>query len=539
MLTKINRLAHTLLPLKPVQHWGLFYYRIVRRLVPFKSPKVKATAVHHRQLTFYCYHPVSWLGNYRFSFLNNTADVDSDTWQAAGQSLLWHFNLHYFDCLNALGEKAEQAKLLVNWWQVHQAKQGVAWEPYPSSLRAVNLCKWAWQAEPIIEQDIWLAMLDRHYQEVRRKLEFHIQANHLFANLKALWFLQAALPELCKKDSAWLCKQISRELKLQFDEQGGHFELSPMYQRIMLWDLLDMLIVGQEVAEFARVTADIKRVIRKAIIWAQALSHPDSEVAFFNDGSMGIAPSLQQLIDYTATQNIAIQQADNGDYSGYIVQTQADAKLVCDAAEIGPAIQPGHAHADTLSFELSIGLQRVIVNSGTSEYGLSAERLRQRSTAAHNTVVLNDSNSSDVWSGFRVGRQSSIIKKKITLTDEKSIITAAHNGYAPSIHNRQWVLSPDQLLIQDTLHATGVKKSYLHFHPNVQVTKQSDSVALLEWPTGQATLEVVSPDVSLNLEIGTWHPEFGKVVRNQHLVLTWVSDFNKITIKWSRNSAKT
>ena len=71
------------------------------------------------------------------------------------------------------------------------------------------------------------------------------------------------------------------------------------------------------------------------------------------------------------------------------------------------------------------------------------------------------------------------------------------------------------------------------------MTKQSDSVALLEWPTGQATLEVVSTDVSLNLEIGTRHPEFGKVVRNQHLVLTWVSDFNKITIKWSRNSAKT
>lgn len=536
MLAKISRLAYTLLPLKPVQHWGLFYYRVVRRLLPFKVPPVKATAVHHRQLAFHSYQPVSWLGDYQFRFLNTTADVAQDTWQAAGQSLLWHYNLHYFDGLSALQEqpdKAAQAELLVSWWQVHQSKQGVAWEPYPSSLRAVNLCKWIWQTEPLIEQPICLAMLDRHYQEIKRKLEFHIQANHLFANLKALWFLQAALPELCKKDNTWLCKQVRRELKLQFDDQGGHFELSPMYHRIMLWDLLDMLVVGQEVPEFARVTAEIKNVIVKAIVWAQALAHPDSEVAFFNDGSMGIAPSLQQLIDYTDSLGTPILSTKSGDYSGYVVQAIADAKLICDAAEVGPAIQPGHAHADTLSFELSIGLQRVFVNSGTSEYGLSAERLRQRSTAAHNTVAVNDRNSSDVWSGFRVGKQASVIKKQVTLSGEECAIEAAHNGYAPVIHNRCWVLSPGQLTIEDTIVGAGFKKSYLHFHPDIHVTKQSDSIILLEWSSGKATLEIASNVVSASVEDGTWHPEFGKVVSNKHLVFTWISDMTKTVIKWN------
>src|SRR4029077_5136808 len=74
--------------------------------------------------------------------------------------------------------------------------------------------------------------------------------------------------------------------------------------------------------------------------------------------------------------------------------------------EIGPDHLPGHAHADTLSFELSLRGQRVLVNTGTSTYELSAERLRQRGTAAHNTVVVDGVNSSQVWSSFRGARRA-------------------------------------------------------------------------------------------------------------------------------------
>ena len=69
---------------------------------------------------------------------------------------------------------------------------------------------------------------------------------------------------------------------------------------------------------------------------------------------------------------------------------------------MGPDYIPGHAHADTLSFELSIGAQRVFVNSGTSEYGLSPKRLNQRKTAAHNTVEVDGKDSSQVWSGLEL-----------------------------------------------------------------------------------------------------------------------------------------
>jgi uncharacterized heparinase superfamily protein len=53
---------------------------------------------------------------------------------------------------------------------------------------------------------------------------------------------------------------------------------------------------------------------------------------------------------------------------------QGEAVAFLDVAEVGPDYLPGHAHADSLSFELSLFGQRVVVNSGTSQYGLGAER---------------------------------------------------------------------------------------------------------------------------------------------------------------------
>jgi uncharacterized heparinase superfamily protein len=68
--------------------------------------------------------------------------------------------------------------------------------------------------------------------------------------------------------------------------------------------------------------------------------------------------------------------------------TSNKAVALLDVAPIGPDYQPGHAHADTLSFELSLFGQRLLVNSGTSEYEISPVRQYERSTKAHNTVVL-------------------------------------------------------------------------------------------------------------------------------------------------------
>ncbi len=139
--------------------------------------------------------------------------------------------------------------------------------------------------------------------------------------------------------------------------------------------------------------------------------HPDGEISFFNDSTFGIAASPKELFDYSSRLGIPITKVRKRWISkllesGYLRIDTSPLVLLLDVALVGPDYLPGHAHADTLSFEMSLFDERIFVNSGISCYGESSERLRQRGTAAHNTVVINDQNSSEVWGGFRVARRA-------------------------------------------------------------------------------------------------------------------------------------
>ena len=544
MNLKLKRLYKTIRPLKPSQLWAMIYFRGYRGAIPFKALSLESMKVDNISLSFPKYQSSGWEQDMTFNFLNSKAIVDENTWTTPNQSILWHYNLHYFDSLNSVNnthQDLDYSQLILSWWHSHKALSGaaIAWDPYPTSLRAVNFCKWYWglkEPKSLINEDLWSIILNSHYREIKRKLEIHIQANHLFANLKALWFLQATLPEYRKKESKWLCKKISQELDKQFDDTYGHFELSPMYHRIMLWDILDMISVGRRISEFDKTILKLENIVSAVFSWAKALSHPDGNVAFFNDASMGLAPSLENLEKYIYFLGLDSKPLSNYNYSGYIVESKQHAKIICDTAEIGPKFQPGHAHADTLSFELSIGKQRVIVNSGTSEYGVSAERLRQRSTAAHSTTTLNHRNSSDVWSGFRVGKRANVINRLVTHDGNTTIISATHDGFSPAMHTRRWNFSNDSLRVIDIIQSAGIKRTYIHLHPEINVKKLEGSTNHIQllWNEGTANIEL-SNEVQLEINDSTWHPEFGKAVSNKLLTLIWKGEYCRFDIQWSIN----
>ena len=157
--------------------------------------------------------------------------------------------------------------------------------------------------------------------------------------------------------------------------------------------------------------------------------------------------------------------------SGLVRLQRGEAVALVDVAPVGPDYLPGHAHADTLSFELSLGAQRVLVNSGTSCYGTSAERLRQRGTAAHNTVIVDGHDSSEVWGGFRVARRARPTVPQLQANGVLDV-RCAHDGYtrlpgAP-VHERRWLLEEGSLRVIDTVSGRfGTAEARFHFHPDV------------------------------------------------------------------------
>ena len=167
----------------------------------------------------------------------------------------------------------------------------------------------------------------------------------------------------------------------------------------------------------------------------------------FNDAAIGIAPSPGELLAYAGRLGIAAPTSFNAAAtvspkvtllreSGYVRIENASAVALLDVAAVGPDYLPGHAHADTLSFELSVFGQRLIVNGGTSGYGLGPERQRERGTAAHSTVVIDGQDSSEVWAGFRVARRARPFGLAMSTRADEAVLACSHDGYVACLGGR-------------------------------------------------------------------------------------------------------
>ena len=153
------------------------------------------------------------------------------------------------------------------------------------------------------------------------------------------------------------------------------------------------------------------KIIKKMFFWLNTMCHPDTEISYFNDSAFNIATPFPNLLKYHKSIFSKSPQYQKTNKklelthlaaTGFIRLENRNATALFDVGEVGASYIPGHAHADTLSFELSIFGRRLIINTGTSTYENCKDRHYERSTAAHNTVEINKKNSSDVWHSFRV-----------------------------------------------------------------------------------------------------------------------------------------
>jgi uncharacterized heparinase superfamily protein len=460
------------------------------------------------------------LGPAHFRFLNEEHRLSfPGDWAAPGRSKLWLYNLHYFDDFNAEGADGRRAwhePLLARWIAENPPLVGSGWEPYPLSLRIVNWIKWAWAGNQL--NSAALQSLAVQVRLLRRSLEFHLLGNHLFANAKAMVF--AGLFFRGEEAETWLAegsRLLARQLCEQVLDDGGHFELSPMYHALILEDLLDLINLRR--AYGLEAPDSWPGVIDRMFDWLRTMCHPDGDIAFFNDAALGVAPKLVDLERYAAALGVAHGCLRTGSRllqsSGYARLEQPEAVLLTDVAAVGPDHLPAHGHADSLSFELSVRGRRVLVNSGTSVYGVSAERLRQRGTAAHNTVRLDSADSSEVWSGFRVARRARVRLQRFDAA-AGPVLDAVHDGYrrldGQPQHRRVWTMGPGRLQIEDVIEGGGehLVEVFVHFHPELQVRASGPDAFSGAHADGPAMLELhVDGRAVWHLEPSSWHPRFG------------------------------
>lgn len=547
-LSRLLRLFNTVRHLRMEQMAYRLYYRLAKPLVVRQALAPIAGVSRRTWLQPWAaplVMPRCHLAQGNFEFLGERGQVQAvSDWNAGSKGKLWLYNLHYLDDLNALAadDRADQqAWLIQRWIDDNPPLSGNGWEPYPLSLRLVNLVKWCARQPQVPVQ--WLASMARQAQALVAQEERHILANHLFANGKALVFAGAFFAD--DSGMRWLKRGLAildREITEQFLPDGGHFELSPMYHAILLWDMCDLVNLAERSGfpELSERVVSWRSVIERGLVWLEDLCHPDGEIAFFNDAAFGVAPHPREIRSYAVALgcNWEAQRAEllscvHFADTGYItVQLGQGGKACLDVAEVGPSYQPGHAHADTLSFELSLFGQRVLVNSGTSQYGEDAERRRQRGTAAHNTVEIDGQDSSEIWAGFRVARRARPVG--LTIVEESAWIRVrcAHDGYrrlsgAP-MHEREWVFTAQNLRVVDTIKGPFRKVvGRFYLHPHVLVVDDQ----VLRLPGGQIVRWSVAGGRP-RVVAATWHPSFGTVVANHCIEIQFDGAEATINFSW-------
>ncbi|MCF7810497.1 heparinase II/III family protein [bacterium] len=469
---------------------------------------------------------------------------NQNVWNSVDLDALTLYNLHYFDDLCAVRAESRSKwhkDLIARWINENQPGQGVGWEPYPMSIRIVNWIKWLLAGN--VGCDKMIESLAIQTRFLSNSLEYHLLGNHLLANAKALVF--AGLYFQGNEADKWLKKGIDileKELPEQILDDGGFFELSPMYHAIILEDFLDLINIFNIFGfDDISVKQKLRGVIPGMMNWLEVMIHPDQQISFFNDSAFGIAAELIQLRDYLHYSDIDPLRKPPEDValyrnSGYICLNRDDLKLLIDVAYIGADYIPGHAHADTLSFELSLHGRRLIVNSGTSLYGDSDERYRQRSTKAHNTVEINGENSSEVWGGFRVARRAVPFDLDVKQTDDHLYVRCSHDGYkrlkGKPIHTREWQVKSHRLLITDMITGRfekAVGRLYIHPEAAVKMTNSGSGRFLLEGRTYNWCLT----GCQVELKESTWHPEFGLSVQNYCIEYTLAGNKSVFELTWN------
>jgi len=529
VVQKICRYWNTLRHLKLVQIVGRIQHRLLKVRVDqsiFQGKK-RALSIHWVQPALRSRRMIE---RNTFCFLNEKHEVvNKGDWNNEKYSKLWLYNLHYFDDLTAIDAGRRivwHSDFIHRWVRENPPGMGNGWEAYPLSLRIVNWIKWSLSGNQLNAASLHSLVVQTRF--LSKTIEVYLLGNHLFANAKALLFVGLFF----EGDEAQSWYDIGRsiiekELLEQVLEDGGNFELSTMYHLIFLEDLLDLVNIQRTFS--SKPLRAIEDAIPKMIYWLINMCHPDGEISFFNDAALGITPSVEELFRYAerlgfrlhTEPSLGIVDLSASGYSR--VSLGNNVVVLIDRAAIGPDYLPAHAHADSLSFELSIFGQRVIVNSGTSVYGNGRERQRQRGTGAHSTIVIDGVNSSDVWGGFRVGRRARVSLHESYELSKNFFLSACHDGYkhlsGKPIHKRDWFISKSLVEIKDFISGSGFHDIEATFplHPSVEIVNITRNSAILYVDGKQIKVLFFGLGV-LAQEKSTYHPEFGLTVYNYKLV---------------------
>lgn len=431
--------------------------------------------------------------------------------------------LHSFSWLRHIRATKSDAHCVVarrltdEWLTVHGKRlSGIAWDPDTVAQRII-----AWLSHSTVllkNADIGF------YRRFLRSLTAHVRylenTAHSSPDGEARLRVRIALAaaSVAIPSSNGTLRRAAHALDQELDRQiladGGHISRNP---RAGLELLLDLLPLRQTYVNLGHdLPGRLIPAIDRMYPALRFFRHQGGELALFNGATTTLANELMSVLRYDETAGTPFKALPHINYQRLAV---ADTVILVDTGVPLSAEMSKTAHAGCLSFEMSSGKYRFVINSGAPRFAGDHYRQLARATAAHSTLTLNDTSSSRISKSSVSGPVfadgvSEVLIERHENDEGADGLTAAHDGYIEPfglIHERTIQINSAGTMIRGkdrlkTADNTDPERSAedqavirFHIHPQIEIKTVDRHEVRLVAPDGESW-SLSSLDVEITIE---------------------------------------
>ncbi|MGY3486192.1 putative heparinase superfamily protein [Bradyrhizobium sp. USDA 4011] len=415
----------------------------------------------------------------------------SEDWEAALLGFGW---LRHLRAADTALTRANARSLVDDWISNQARKRPLERRADVRARRVISLLSQA----PLVLGDTDGKFYRKYLRGLAREIRYLRHSTHENDGVPRLQVLIAlCYASLCLANQARNIKSATRrlsdELQRQILPDGGHISRNPGALVELLSDLLPLrqTFAARNIAPPPALLNAIDRMMPML----RFFRHGDGSFALFNGMSTAPSDLVATLLAYDDTRGVPMASMP---HTGFQRLDAGNTTLIIDTGPPPPASVSQDAHAGCLSFELSSGVSRIVVNCGMPNTGRDNWRPFARSTAAHSTLTYRETSSCQfvelsamkrLLRGAPVTSGPSNVESYREAIPDGDVLTASHDGYLSRfgvIHRRVLMVSRDGTRMEgeDSLSPApggrikGSEADFalrFHLHPSVKASRLSDA----------------------------------------------------------------
>lgn len=418
-------------------------------------------------------------------------DPPSEDWEVALLGFGW---LRHLRAADSAITRANARSLVEEWLASQPRASRTAWRADVLARRVISFLSQA----PLLLSDTDSRFYRRYLRNLAREIRYlrHTMLNISDGVPRLLVLIALCYASLCLANHAkhirGVTRRLSDELQRQILPDGGHISRNPS---VLIELLLDLLPLRQTFA--ARNVPPppmLLNAIDRMMPMLRFFRHGDGNFALFNGMSSTPSDLVATLLAYDDTHGTPMASMP---HSGFQRLDASATVIIMDTGASPPPSVSQDAHAGCLSFELSSGMQRIVVNCGMPASGRDNWRAFARETPAHSALTFRDASSCEfvamsamkrLLQGTLIVSGPSRVESDREPVQDGIVLTASHDGYLRRfgiVHRRALMLSHDGSRVdgEDLIEIEGAQGKLgdgdyairFHLHPSIKASRLSDA----------------------------------------------------------------